>query len=392
MFIPLGTDAPLYHRPIATIGLIVANVLLYAASFGGQLNGWQLQLGQGLHPVQWWTSAFFHYDVVHLLGNMIFLWTFGLIVEGKLGWWRFLPLYLALAGVDGAITQAVMLAAPGPAGSAGGASGVIYALMAVALIWAPRNDVDVFYFFGFGLWLRTGVFQASILAFSLCYIGLNLVLAAITGFRISTAVLHLLGAAVGFPVACLMLRLKLVDCEGWDAFTLWRGRKLVEEIAGPSVLREARSDPDAAVLRPQQMSIDRRVQQLKEGIAARNPLPAWSAYQDIRDRERLDTIDQPTYRRLIDGLRIGKDWGGLLVVLEDYVARFPEDADRARVLLADLLVRREQRPQAALRVLEPLRDAALGDDERRLSRKLRSLARTQIAEGVIELAKPPTGQ
>jgi membrane associated rhomboid family serine protease len=393
MFIPIGTDAPLYYRPIATIGLIVANVALFVAGLGGELSGWQLQLGQGLHPVQWWTSAFIHYDAFHLIGNMIFLWTFGLIVEGKLGWWRFIPLYLALAGVDGAITQTVMLGAQGPAGTAGGASGVVYALMAISLIWAPRNDVDVFYLFGLGLWLRTGVFQASIMWFSLCYIGLNVVLAAIDGFHMSTAVLHVLGAAIGFPVACLMLRLNLVDCEGWDAFSLWHRRNLVEEIAGLSDFREPRSDPDApqTVLRPQQLSIDRRFQQLQEGIAACNPLPAWSAYQAIRERERLDLIDQPSFRRLIDSLRVGKDWGGLLVVLDDYVTRFPKDADRARVLLADLLIRREQRPQAALRVLDPLRISALTEEERRLSRKLRTLAKAQIADGVIELANPPVG-
>src|SRR5262245_14429320 len=109
MFIPVGTDAPIYYRPIATIGLIAANVLLYFASFGGQMDGWQLQLGNGLHPVQWWTSAFYHYDIFHVLGNMVFLWTFGVIVEGKLAWWRFLPLYFALAGMDGAVTQIMML-------------------------------------------------------------------------------------------------------------------------------------------------------------------------------------------------------------------------------------------------------------------------------------------
>ena len=101
LFFPVGTDAPIYHRPFATIGLIAANVLLFIASWQGQMGGWLLQLGNGLHPVQWWTSAFYHYGVMHLLGNMVFLWTFGLIVEGKLGWWQFLPLYLALAGSGG---------------------------------------------------------------------------------------------------------------------------------------------------------------------------------------------------------------------------------------------------------------------------------------------------
>src|SRR5262245_50823743 len=141
MFIPIGTDAPIYYRPFATISLIAANVLLHIAGYQGDMEGWQLELGNGLHPVQWWTSAFYHYGIVHLIGNMIFLWTFGLIVEGKLGWRRFLALYLALAGTEGAITQTIMLGADTSTLAAGGCSGLNYALMAISLIWAPRNEV-----------------------------------------------------------------------------------------------------------------------------------------------------------------------------------------------------------------------------------------------------------
>lgn len=388
MFIPVGTDAPIYHRPWAMIGLIAANVLLYVASFQGHMDGWQLQLGNGLHPVQWWTSAFFHYGILHVIGNMIFLWTFGLIVEGKLGWWRFLPLYFAIAGMDGAVTQTIMLGSGNPEATAGGASGVIYALMAVSLIWAPRNEIDVFYLVGFGLWLKSGVFQVSVMAFSAFYIGMNLVFAAVQGFQMSTEVLHVLGAALGFPVACLILRLDLVDCEGWDAFTLWRGRTLLEEIAGPAVLRHTRSDPDQAspTVAPRKVSIDKRLQQLTDSIAARNPLAAWSAYKDLRDRGRHAAIDDATMRKLIDSLRVGKDWGNLPVVLEDYIARFPDTSDRARLVLADLLIRREQRPRAGLRALEPVRLTDLPNAERAFAQKLRKQAHRLIDEGVMELS------
>lgn len=391
MFIPIGTDAPLYHRPFATIGLIVVNILLFVAKFDGNMDGWQLQLGDGLHPVQWWTSAFYHYGPmhfpVHVVGNMVFLWTFGLIVEGKIGWWRFLGLYFVLAGIDGAVTQTLMLAAE-TASYAGGASGVIYALMAISLIWAPRNDIDVFYFFFFGLWLRSGVFQLSVMAFSFFFIGLDLVLAAFNHFQMSSEVLHVLGAAIGFPVACLMLKWNLVDCEGWDAFSLWRGRTLVEEIAGPAVLRNPRSEDDEAVMRPNRVSVRRRLDQLNESLSAKNPLGAWSAYQDLRERSKHQVVDAATLRKLIDTLRVGKDWGGLLVVLEDYVAGFPDESDRARLLLADLLVRREQRPRAALKVLKPVNLTGISDHERKFARKVQALANAQIDDGVMELARP----
>ena len=106
--------APIYHFPFATIGLIVVN----AAAFGTTIahehpEEWMLAFGQGLHPVQWITSAFLHADIMHLVGNMIFLWAFGLVIEGKLGWWRFLIVYLGLAAFESAVVQLCMLGGEG---------------------------------------------------------------------------------------------------------------------------------------------------------------------------------------------------------------------------------------------------------------------------------------
>ena len=48
------------------------------------------------------TYQFFHADIVHLVGNMIFLWVFGDDVERALGRLRFLAFYL-LSGVIGGL-------------------------------------------------------------------------------------------------------------------------------------------------------------------------------------------------------------------------------------------------------------------------------------------------
>jgi membrane associated rhomboid family serine protease len=126
MLIPWDTDAPCYHFPWATIGLIILNVLLFGALVAAEGEGfdeWILEFGNGLHPLQWISTHFLHADIMHLVGNMIFLWAFGLVVEGKLGWKIFLPLYLAMGLTYGLIIQIVMSEADG--GGALGASGVI---------------------------------------------------------------------------------------------------------------------------------------------------------------------------------------------------------------------------------------------------------------------------
>lgn len=92
MLIPWNTDAPIYHAPWATGGLILVNVAVFGAMLASgdadqTFGPWLLSYGDGLHPLQWITSNFLHAGALHLLGNMIFLWAFGLVVEGKLGWW-----------------------------------------------------------------------------------------------------------------------------------------------------------------------------------------------------------------------------------------------------------------------------------------------------------------
>ena len=83
MFLPYSTDAPIYFWPIATIGLIVANTFIFIAAVVGTLpnpENWLLYYGVGLTPLQWLLSMFMHGGLFHLLGNMAFLWVFGMIV------------------------------------------------------------------------------------------------------------------------------------------------------------------------------------------------------------------------------------------------------------------------------------------------------------------------
>ena len=136
--IPIKTDTPLYHPPIATLGLILINCLVHVLviAAGGVPDFFCLQFGQ-LNPVQWFSSLFLHVGIVHLIGNMIFLWTFGMIVEGKVGLKRFLLIYLLVGMTESAISQLLML---GGSGAAVGASGAIFGLLAISLVWSEKMN------------------------------------------------------------------------------------------------------------------------------------------------------------------------------------------------------------------------------------------------------------
>jgi len=266
MFIPVGTDAPIYHFPFATILLAIVNVAAHVAL--GQIDpdgaflsptkqDWSLWFGEGLHPLQWVTSCFLHAGWIHLIGNLIFLWGFGIIVEGKLGWWRFLLLYVAVGAIACGIEQTLLLhgeLTQTPRAEmrerliergedpdvvddaldeihypdhvvALGASGAIFGLVAISMIWAPRNDLDVLWI----IWIRGGISEISILAFSLLYIGLEAVAlsiqASMLGLRyaVSSAFLHMVGAIVGGAAGVFLLKKGWVDCENWDLFAVLRG-------------------------------------------------------------------------------------------------------------------------------------------------------------------------
>ena len=70
------------------------------------------------------------------VGNMIFLWVFGIIVEGKLGWWAFMLAFLGIGGVESA---ALSSSAPSDTRAHARRLGAIYGLLAMCMVWAPKT-------------------------------------------------------------------------------------------------------------------------------------------------------------------------------------------------------------------------------------------------------------
>ena len=226
--VPIGTDAPVYHFPWSTLGLIALSVLVHVAAAIGVLppveslaEDFALVHGTGLHPLQWVTSNFLHAGWWHLIGNMLFLWPFGLIVEGKLGWAKFLAVFVGLGVVECLLEQ---LCLPGP-GRSLGASSIIFGLMAIACWWAPRNDVEMAYgvWTPFAYWVET--FGLPVIWLSLLMVAQEAAVAAGLGFSIGSELFHLVGTAPGVGIGASLLRAGQIDCEGWDLESLWRGER-----------------------------------------------------------------------------------------------------------------------------------------------------------------------
>lgn len=162
--IPFKDDNPTERYPVVTIGLIVFNILVYV---------YQLSLGRGQErfffqmgaipyeithmvdippfallpvPLTLVTAMFVHGGLMHLGGNMLYLWIFGDNVEDAMGRFRFLLFYL-LCGIAASILHIVV--DPNSKVPMIGASGAIAGILGAYLLLYPRARVYTLIFFFF---------------------------------------------------------------------------------------------------------------------------------------------------------------------------------------------------------------------------------------------------
>jgi membrane associated rhomboid family serine protease len=191
MFLPVKDDNPTRIVPIVTVAIIGLCVIVYLYQLWlGRYAGERFVLAYGMIPAVLFgeaqldpriggvgpltsllTSMFVHGGLMHLLGNMIYLWVFGNNIEDALGHVRFILFYV-LCGVAAALTQAFI--DPGSKLPMVGASGAISGVLAADLVLHPQARVTVFVwlliFIRFiqlpaglvlGIWILFQVFNAA---------------------------------------------------------------------------------------------------------------------------------------------------------------------------------------------------------------------------------------
>ncbi|MDI1240341.1 MAG: rhomboid family intramembrane serine protease [bacterium] len=89
------------------------------------------------------SSMFMHGDIMHIFGNMLFLWIFGDNLENLLGHIRFATFYI-VCGIAAALAQVVM--EPGSAIPMLGASGAISGVLGGYLVLFPQRQVRALIF------------------------------------------------------------------------------------------------------------------------------------------------------------------------------------------------------------------------------------------------------
>ncbi|MBI1348207.1 rhomboid family intramembrane serine protease [bacterium] len=151
--IPLRDDIPTHSVPVVNYALIVACVIVFLFEFAAPDGGQDIIFGYGMVPARvtgrpvesrliedgqpapppaiapWmtlFTCMFLHGGVMHIVGNMLFLYIFGDNVEDHYGHLGYLLMYLGCGLAAGLLH---LLSAPGSEVPTVGASGAIAGVM-----------------------------------------------------------------------------------------------------------------------------------------------------------------------------------------------------------------------------------------------------------------------
>ncbi len=219
IFFPYRVDVPFNYRPVMNWGVVAVVILIFAfqlaelAQYRDRrtsldeymeksitmqyiLKGWSIK---GLFGHMW-----LHTGLLHLIGNLIFLWLFGNAVCSKIGNLYYLPIYIGL-GLAAAISHLLFFDAP-----AIGASGAINGIVGMYLVFFPENSISCFFCWIFMLqrpvWFSVRSFWMILLWFAFDILG-TLYGGGVAYFA------HIGGFLAGVGLAILMLKRKVIVME-----------------------------------------------------------------------------------------------------------------------------------------------------------------------------------
>jgi len=170
------------------------------------LDGWGLR---GLLGHMW-----LHAGLMHLLGNMWFLWLFGNAVCAKIGNLKYLLLYVTLGVVSGIAHLTLS------SGAAVGASGAINGIVGVYLVLFFENAITCYYF----VWVLFLFVLRQFTVSSFWMIGIWLfwdIVGAVRGASGVAYFAHLGGFGAGFALALYLCRKNWITMERYEK-SLWQ--------------------------------------------------------------------------------------------------------------------------------------------------------------------------
>lgn len=383
--IPTATDAPCYHYPYATIGMIALNKFILILQFAfPNAAEFFIQRHAIFNPITWFSSCCMHAGISHLVGNMIALALCGLIIEGKVGWWKFIAIYFAIGVSANAFEHIVMFWFSN--GGSLGASGVIFGMLAIIMIWAPENKVNLtciglLFFYPI---FRT--FTVSIIGLCFFMIGMEFLTVWFSFFEMSSAMLHMIGVMPGAVIGYVMVRNRMVDCEGYDLMSIHSGREgqRVMTVAQEREAKKARKQNRIEAKAAEKHGLERVEAYIREGHFGF----AWKRFRMLKRDNPSLVLSERHHVSIINGL-----WSELgtrslaMEVMNSYLDSYT--TLRVQIVLnqARFMLESEDRPRQCMKIVRQIDGETMTGKQLRLAETLIKTARKRIVDGSLDLAE-----
>jgi len=242
VLLPIRTNVRPWRTPYANYVLIATNIGIFMAiafvtmvlqtlpDAAQRIHAWQhrwigpLMLVPGYWRIwQFLTYAFLHQGLLHILGNMYFLYLFGNNVNDKLGNLGYTVFYLAGAIFSGLGHAMFNWGSTTPTL---GASGAVAAVTGAYLVLFPQTLITVLYWF---------IFIGTIEVPALYFIALKMIVIdnILVRYHFVAYDAHLSGYAFGIVAVLIMLAIGLIQGSNWDLWAMirrWNRRRQYRDV------------------------------------------------------------------------------------------------------------------------------------------------------------------
>lgn len=364
--------------------MVFLNIIVFAAQLAAPEFMEQFILDFGsFNPLTWLTSACMHASFGHIFGNMVVFVICGWIIEGKIGWWRFIAMYFLLAFISGGMIQTVMFFIGGS--GALGASGVIFGMIAIVLIWAPENTISILVVGWFFFRVINFTFEVTVMVVCFLMIALELLTAAYSGFAMSSAVLHLFGVVPGAVVGFSMIKLRWVDCDGFDLISTLSGKrgKRVRTVQEEQELKRIRKEEKAAA----DEAFETSQAMVDSYIAKGHYEMAFNRYQVQNRRDKRFLLSEKQFVAIINGLwPIEGKRAKAVSIIELYLKQYQALRVQMTLKIARYYLLEKHQPTKCGQLIKSISGAPLTEKQSQFAKQLVLRAHQMKNDGVIEFS------
>jgi membrane associated rhomboid family serine protease len=350
--IPIKTSLKPRQTPYANYFLIAANVLVFILSYRW-LGGFKIEplpwirqfmlIPEHLFLWQFVTYAFLHSGLMHILGNMYFLYIFGNNVNDRLGNVGYVCFYLAGAICSG-IGHTLFSSTP-----VLGASGAVAAVTGAYLVLFPNTLITIFYVF-FYIWDTMEIRALYFIAFKLI-VWDNVFEPKISPQAIAYGA-HLAGYGFGILCILILLAVGLIDAghnSMWAMIKQWNRRRVFRDSvpdeyepfdAGKPqkpVDAEIKNDFDQLNL----SEITRLRDQILDALYRKNTPEAAELYKTLLDADPKQTMPRQNQLDLANMLMSDSQWKWAARAYENFLAQYGQNeyVEQVQLMLGLLYTR-----------------------------------------------------